>query len=187
MLDWPSQTCTSPPTKSSVCTSPPDILLVTARKLSLGQGNIFTPVCNSVHRGDLVRDGSASVHAGIPQPPLTRHTTPPNQAAPSPGTPSSSHPPWTRDTPGPGTPRPGTPREQAPPGAVHAGRHSQWAGGYASYWNAILLQLCPSCPLGSSKSANRLETTCIGVFPKWSRTFTAFGEFKESDKSLKHE
>ena len=26
-------------------------LFVTARKRSLGQGNIFTPVCHSVHRG----------------------------------------------------------------------------------------------------------------------------------------
>ena len=28
--------------------------LMTARKRSLGQGNIFTPVCHSVHRGCLV-------------------------------------------------------------------------------------------------------------------------------------
>ena len=27
------------------------IVLITARKRSLGQGNIFTPVCHSVHRG----------------------------------------------------------------------------------------------------------------------------------------
>ena len=27
--------------------------LVTARKRSLGQGNIFTPVCHSVHRGGM--------------------------------------------------------------------------------------------------------------------------------------
>ena len=27
----------------------------------------------------------------------------------------------------------------------------------------------------------------FGVFPKWSRTFIEFGEFRESDKSLKHE
>ena len=26
-----------------------------------------------------------------------------------------------------------------------------------------------------------------GVFPKWSRTFIEFSEFRESDKSLKHE
>ena len=48
---------------------------------SCGQGNIFTPVCHSVHRG-----GSASVHAGIPpplnqaDPPRTRQTPPQDQA-----------------------------------------------------------------------------------------------------------
>ena len=26
-----------------------------------------------------------------------------------------------------------------------------------------------------------------GVFPKWSRTFAEFGEFSETDKSMKHE
>ena len=26
-----------------------------------------------------------------------------------------------------------------------------------------------------------------GVFPKWSRTFTKFTKFRETDKSLKHE
>ena len=44
--------------------------LVTARKRSLGQGNIFAPVCHSVHGG-----GSASVHAGI----TPREQTPPEQ------------------------------------------------------------------------------------------------------------
>ena len=28
-----------------------DVVVITARKRSLGQGNIFTPVCHSVHRG----------------------------------------------------------------------------------------------------------------------------------------
>ena len=52
----------------------------------LGQGYIFTGVCDSVHRG-----GSASVHAGIP------HTPPPGPGR---------HPPRTRYPPGPGTPPP---------------------------------------------------------------------------------
>ena len=30
-------------------------LVVTTHKRSLGQGNIFTPVCHSVHRGGLLR------------------------------------------------------------------------------------------------------------------------------------
>ena len=45
------------------------MLIITARKRSLGQGNIFAPVCHSVHRG------SASVHAGI-HPPAKETTHP---------------------------------------------------------------------------------------------------------------
>ena len=77
-------------------------LFITARKRSLGQGNIFTPVCHSVHGG-----GSASVHDGIPP-------FPPDQASPD------QSPP-----PKPGTP----PRTRHPPGAEHAGRYGQCAGG----------------------------------------------------------
>ena len=90
---------------------------------SCGQGNIFAPVCHSVHRGG----------GGIPQgteaePPWSRH--PPEQTPPSGSrlwhmvyewpqappqtrdtTPPSRHPPQsrhpqTRHPPGPGTPRP---------------------------------------------------------------------------------
>ena len=50
---------------------------------SCGQGNIFTQVCHSVHRGG----GSASVHAGIPPPrkhnPLEQTHAPPEQTSPS--------------------------------------------------------------------------------------------------------
>ena len=79
-------------------------------KRSCGQGNIFTPVCQSVHRGVF-----ASVHAGIPTPlgadnplgsrhPWSRH-------------PLSRHPPWeqtpprSRNSPGADTPRADTPQE----------------------------------------------------------------------------
>ena len=74
--------------------------IFTARKRSLGQGNIFTPVCHSVHREEY--------WAG----------TPPDQVhPPGPGTPQDQvHPlglgtsPRTRYTPGQGTPPgPGTP------------------------------------------------------------------------------
>ena len=52
--------------------------VITTRKRSLGQGNIFTPVCHSVHGGGGL---SASVRAGIlptppdhaPAPPETMH------------------------------------------------------------------------------------------------------------------
>ena len=107
--------------------------IFTTRKRSLGQGNIFAPVCHSVHRG--------SAWAGTPR----------DQVHPrGPGTPwVQVHPPGTRYTPqdqvpsGPGTPpMPGTrytPHDQvhppplgpgtSPPGAVHAGRYGQQAGG----------------------------------------------------------
>ena len=70
-------------------------LLPAATKL--GQGNVFTGVCDSVHRGE-----SASVHAGMPAPLPTRQTPRTRQT-----------PPRTRQTP----PRPGRhPRtRQTPP------------------------------------------------------------------------
>ena len=69
-------------------------LIFTARKRSLGQGNIFIPFTGR---------GSASVHAGIPHPhsllgPGTypgADPTPPDQAPPPP----SSRPPWDRAPP----------------------------------------------------------------------------------------
>ena len=100
--------------------------IFTARKRSLGQGNIFTPVCHSVHRG-----WSASVHAGIPHPPPPGPgPTPPSPRSRPPGT---RHPPRNQAAPlGPGPP----PRDQAthrsrpcPPGAKHAGKYGQRAGG----------------------------------------------------------
>ena len=63
----------------------------------LGQGYLFTGVCDSVHRGG---GGSASVHAGI---------TPPDQTPPR-----ARHPP--NQTPS----RSDTPREQICPSAEHA-------------------------------------------------------------------
>ena len=76
----------------------------------LGQGNIFTGICDSVHRGR----GSASVHSGIPPPPQ-------DQAPPR-----TRHPPGTRHTPRDQAP----PRtRQAPRRAEHTGRYGQRAGG----------------------------------------------------------
>ena len=65
-----------------------ECMLVTTRKRSLGQGNIFTSLCHSVHKG-----------GGVP-----------GQVPPSPG--QVHHPP-----------------RYTPPGAVHAGRYGQQAGG----------------------------------------------------------
>ena len=81
------------------------LAIFTARKRSLGQGYIFTPVCHSVHRGG----GSASVYAAIP--------TPRDYASPSPGTVHSpqDHAPARDHAPPPGTMHlPGT-MHQPPP------------------------------------------------------------------------
>ena len=89
----------------------------------LGQGNIFTGVCDSVYRG------SASVHAGIPPPtpsPRTRQAppgpgTPPGTRHPKDQTPCNQAPPQDQTLP---PPRPGIPL-----GAEHTGRYGQRAGG----------------------------------------------------------
>ena len=94
------------------------IAIITARKRSLGQGNIFTPVCHSVHRG-----------WGLPQCMLGYHPL-----TLGPGT------PWDQAPPGPGPPG-------DPPGSRHPllpqeqSRHWEirsMSRRYASYWNAIL-------------------------------------------------
>ena len=108
--------------------------VITARKRSLGQGNIFTPVCHSVHRA-----------VGLPQW-MMGYTLGPG-TPPGPGTPLDQAPPWTRHPPrtrhpqtrhplGPGTPpRPGTPQCRA------CWEIRSVCGWYTSYWNAILLDL----------------------------------------------
>ena len=99
---------------------------ITARKRSLGQGNIFTLIflhCHSVHSGGA--PGQVHPPRDPIDPPGTRHT-------PGPGTPLT---PRTRYTPqtrypllGPGTP-PETLGQGTPLGTVHAGRYGQQAGG----------------------------------------------------------
>ena len=63
------------------------LYIPTATKL--GQGNVFTGICDSVDRGG----GSASVHAGIPPPPPPGPDTPPDQTPPRPDTPPDQTPP----------------------------------------------------------------------------------------------
>ena len=96
-------------------------VIFTARKRSLGQGNIFAPVCHSVHRG-----------VGLPQYMLEYHHPPSrDQAHPAPET--GTHP--RADTALEQTPPSPTPdqtcpqRRHPPPSAVHAGRYGQQAGG----------------------------------------------------------
>ena len=101
--------------------------LVTARILSLGQGNIFSSVCQEF-----------CPQGGVPQCMLGYHTPlgpgPPEQThPPRPGTP---HPPdkvpLGADTPQTRPPRPGTPLHSA------CWEIRSTSGRYASYWNAIL-------------------------------------------------
>ena len=90
--------------------------MFTASKQSCGQGNIFAPVCHSVHRG------------GLPHcilgytPPGPEVGTPREQASPWEQTPH-----WEQNVLGANTP---PPRSRYPhPTAVHAGRYGQQAGG----------------------------------------------------------
>ena len=78
---------------------------------SCGQGNIFTLVCHSVHRGV-----SASVHAGIPHPPGA--DTPWEQTPPGAVTPTGADTPLAADTPRQQTP----PWQQTPPRSRHPPR-----------------------------------------------------------------
>ena len=80
---------------SSTCTTLPPAT-------KLGQGYVFTGVCDSVHRG-----GSASVHAEI-----SRNTAP---------APAQSRPRWSIHPPPPGS--------RHPPGTEHVGKYGQRAGG----------------------------------------------------------
>ena len=67
----------------------------------LGQGNVFTGVCDSVRRGGV----SALVHAGIPPP---SGSDPPEANTPLPGAdtpPPELDPPWDQTHPGADTPR----------------------------------------------------------------------------------
>ena len=114
-------------------------LLVTARKRSLGQGNIFRSVCQEF----CPQGVSASTHPGIPLGP-GRH--PPHPLG-------TRHPPTSRHPHGPG--QAGTPQTRQAPPQDQAGTPSLdqagtpppsracWeirstSGRYASYWNAIL-------------------------------------------------
>ena len=82
----------------------------------LGQGYVFTGVCDSVNRG------------GTSHPPSrSRHTPPPEQTPPGADTPPEQTPPRSRHPP---------PWEQTSRPACCEIRSTR--GRYASYWNAIL-------------------------------------------------
>ena len=105
---------------------------------SCGQGYVFTPVCDSVHRGGL-RAGRTPLgretSPGADTHPLGRET-PPQQTPPPPG-PEPAPPAGRTPSPGQGEPpqsRP--PRSRTPPKAHSIIRST--SGRYASYWNAFL-------------------------------------------------
>ena len=83
--------------------------LVTARKRSLGQGNIFSSVCQ-----EFCSQGGVCLSA-------CWDTTPPQKQTP----PRCRHPPPKKQTP----PQKQTPHRADTPCAVHAGRYGQQAGG----------------------------------------------------------
>ena len=111
--------------------------VITACKRSLGQGNIFTPVCPSVHRGGVCLSACWDT---------------------TPTFPGTMHPP------GPCTP---LPQDHAPPGAQHAGRYGQRAGGTNPTGMQFCVMMAP--PLDSTSPYNPLPFTA----PTSTPSFTA--------------
>ena len=111
--------------------------LFTAHKQSLGQGNIFSSMCQEFCSQGVLPQCMLGYHPPWEQkPPRSRPPPPGSRHPPGPGTPRRRHPPGA-DTPQPGTPLgadtplgPGTPLwDHASPCTVHAGRYGQQAGG----------------------------------------------------------
>ena len=102
---------------------------ITARKRSLGQGNIFIGVCQ-----EFCSQGGVCLSACWDTPPWEQ--TPPSPAADTPPEqthPWSRHPPRSRHPQSRHTPRSRHPpppwSRHPPPSAEHAGRYGQCAGG----------------------------------------------------------
>ena len=108
----------------------------TARKQNLGQGNVFTPDCQSFCSQRVLYTllpGQIPPQADTPTPHLGRHPpwadastrqTPPQGRQPPRQTPLGRHPPGRH-------PHRQTPHGQAP-------LDVNWSGRYVSYWNAFL-------------------------------------------------
>ena len=128
-------------------------VVITARKRSLGQGNIFAPVCHSVHRGKYL--GRYPPRKAQ----LPRAGTPPDRYSPQAytppwaGTPPGRYTPWAGTPPGRYTPlgrynplgqvnpppRAGTPSlVRYTPQSSACWEIQATSGWYASYWNAFL-------------------------------------------------
>ena len=130
--------------------------IFTARKRSLGQGNIFAPVCHSVHQGVCLPQCMLGY--------IPRDQTPSNQTPPGPDTAlGTGHPPGP-DTPGSRHP----PWEQTPP-AEHAGRYGQCAGcthptGMQSCWNKESLTPDPQIKNGETLTRTSFIGYCAPIF-----------------------
>ena len=113
-------------------------LFITTRKRSLGQGNIFTPVCHSVHRGGspIKETLLAGSTPGRRHPPAGR---PPGKEAPLAGRPPS---PGKEALPREGGTPPSreTPGKEPPPHVreIPPSPDGYCCRRYASYWNAFL-------------------------------------------------
>ena len=85
---------------------------------SCGQGNIFTPVCHSVHRGGVCL--SAYWDTTPPHPPEQTHSSPGADTPPEQTPPRSRHPWKQTHPPGAGRHPPGadTPQSRHPPGSI---------------------------------------------------------------------
>ena len=135
---------------------PDDIstLIITARKRSLGQGNVFTPVCHSCSQegGWVCPTPLDADPSGLGRPSLD--ADPPGCRPPGWGrSPMDADPlprlgrgPWMH-TPGLGRPPDIDPQggqnplDADPPGVGQTSPIRSTSGRYASYWNAYLLDL----------------------------------------------
>ena len=149
-LNWNNQEC-------SESLNTLYVLLPPATKL--GQGYVFTSVCDSVHREGVCLgacwDNPRPGRNQEDPPPSSRH--PPDQTPPRKRT-----LPTSRHSPAPGR----DPQEQStpppPPETVHARRYGQTSGRYASYWNAYLFSLI--------FLVNKLQCCVCGFCDKWTST-----------------
>ena len=131
----------------------------------LGQGNVFTGICDSVQRGVCLSacwdttpqeqtppEDQTPLGADTPPDHTPWEQTPPGSRHPQEQTPSqtrhppwSRHPPWTRHPPDQTPPWEQTPPRPDTPWEVDAIIQSM-SSRYASYWNAFLSEIfCQNC------------------------------------------
>ena len=147
----------------------------------LGQGNVFTGVCDSVHGGgclpQCMLEYPLEQTPPGPDPPWTRHTPPQEQPPRTRHHPLRSRPPLGADTP---------PWEQTPPlGSTPPGADtSPWeadasirsmSGQCASYWNAFLLKEVSSLMFESSYNGHLNPILIRYPHPDFSSSFQCGG------------